>query len=118
MSYLGLTPSEYSSGDQQHRGHITKTGNRHARRLLIEAAWHYQHRPPLRPDASHRRDVPPEVAARAWQAQIRLHHRHRALTANGKRSTVANVAVARELTGFIWAAMTDQPLREQEVAAA
>ena len=45
MSYLGLTPSEYSSGEQQHRGHITKTGNRHARRLLIEAAWHYQHRP-------------------------------------------------------------------------
>jgi transposase len=45
MSYLGLTPSEYSSGEQQHRGHITKTGNRHARRLLVEAAWHYHHRP-------------------------------------------------------------------------
>ena len=45
MSYLGLTPSEYSSGDQQHRGHITKCGNRHARRLLVEAAWHYQHAP-------------------------------------------------------------------------
>ncbi len=119
MSYLGLTPSEYSSGQQQHRGHITKTGNRHARRLLVEAAWHYQHRPRHSQRttqlATH---VPPEVSARAWQAQIRLHHRHRALAEHGKRSTVANVAVARELTGFIWAAMTKAPLREQKATAA
>jgi transposase len=119
MRYLGLTPSEYSSGEQRHRGQITKAGNRHARRLLVEAAWHYQHRP-------HRSTriglieptVPTTVGARAWRAQIRLHHRHRTLTAHGKRSTVANVAVARELTGFIWAAMTDQPLRDHEAAAA
>lgn len=119
MSYLGLTPSEYSSGQQQHRGHITKTGNRHARRLLIEAAWHYQHRPrtSVRAEklAGH---VPPEVTARAWQAQVRLHYRHRALTQNGKRSTVATTAVARELTGFIWAAMNNTPLRESEEAIA
>jgi transposase len=115
MSYLGLTPTEYSSGDQQHRGHITKTGNRHARRLLVEAAWHYRH-PPRR--ASRRETfVSPQVAARAWSAQVRLHHRHRSLTEHGKRSTVANVAVARELCGFVWAAMTDQPLREEELAA-
>jgi len=118
MSYLGLTPSEYSSGDQQHRGHITKTGNRHARRLLVEAAWHYQHPARLsKRIATNRRHVPAQVSSRAWQAQIRLHHRHRTLTSNGKRPTVATVAVARELCGFIWAAMTDQPLRE-EVAAA
>ncbi|MDQ3587094.1 MAG: transposase [Actinomycetota bacterium] len=61
--------------------------------------------------------VPTSVTTRAWQAQVRLHHRHRTLTANGKRSTVANVAVARELTGFIWAAMTHQPLREEGLAA-
>ena len=115
MSFLGLTVSEYSSGDRQHRGHLTKTGNRHARRLLIEAAWHYRH-PPRRPTrtAAPAEHVPPAVTARAWQAQIRLHHRHRHLTSHGKRSTVATAAVARELAGFLWAAMTHQPLRDQQ----
>ena len=92
------------------RGHLTKTGNRHARRLLVEAAWHYQH-PPRRRSAPARSPTRPSaVAARAWQAQIRLHHRHRHLTDHGKRSTVATAAVARELCGFLWAAMTHQPL--------
>ena len=118
MSYLGLVPSEYSSGDQQHRGHITKTGNRHARRLMVEAAWHYQHRAHLsKRIAASREHAPPQVSTRAWQAQLRLHHRHRTLISHGKRSTVANVAVARELCGFVWAAMTDQPLREGAAAA-
>jgi transposase len=119
MGFLGLTPSEYSSGEQRHRGHITKAGNTHARRLLIEAAWHYQHPPRVseRIAAVHPH-VPPDVAARAHSAQIRLYHRHRTLTDRRKRSTVANVAVARELAGFIWAAMTRQPLRNQEVPAA
>jgi len=88
-SWLGITPSEYSSGDQQHRGHITLAGNQHARRLLIEAAWHYRHAP-RRPKTG----PPPDQ--RAWQAQVRLYHRHRHLTEHGKRTTVANVAVARE----------------------
>jgi transposase len=118
MSYLGLTPSEYSSGDQQHRGHITKTGNRHARRLLVEAAWHYRHPPRRRErDCAFESDVPTAVATRAWQAQVRLHHRHRTLIGHGKLSTVANVALARELCGFLWAAMTNQPLREETLAA-
>ncbi len=84
MSYLGLTPSESSSGDQQHRGHITKCGNRHARRLLIEAAWHYQH-PPRRSQLARAlaRHVPTEVTARAGQAQLRLNHRHRTLMGLG-----------------------------------
>jgi transposase len=115
MGYLGLTPTEYSSGDQQHRGHITKAGNEHARRLLIEAAWHYQHRPRR---ARLGPDVPPAVAAHAWRAQVRLHRRHRALTTHGKRSTVATVAVARELAGFLWATMTHQPHRDEDEAAA
>ena len=103
-AWLGIVPSEYSSGQQRHRGHITKTGNHHARRLLVEAAWSYQH-PPRRPDRG------PEPDARAWQAQIRLHRRYKHLTTErGKRSTVATVAVARELAGFLWAAATDQPL--------
>lgn len=113
-SWLGITPSEYSSGDQQHRGHITKAGNRHARRLLVEAAWHYRHAP-RRPASG------PQPDQRAWQAQVRLHHRYRHLTEHGKRSTVVNIAIARELAGFLWAAMTDQPLtirdQPQEAAA-
>ena len=102
-AWLGVVPCEYSSGQQRHRGHITKTGNDHARRLLIEAAWAYRHRP-ARPDRG------PQPDARAWQAQVRLHRRYRNLTEHGKRSTVATVAVARELAGFLWAAATDQPL--------
>jgi transposase len=114
MGFLGLVPSEYSSGEQRHRGSITKTGNEHARRLLVEAAWHYQHAPRLLARQRAQAElVPPEVLAHAWTAQLRLHSRHRALTARGKRSTVATVAVARELSGFIWAAMTHQPLREE-----
>ena len=109
-AWLGITPSEYSSGDQQHRGHITLAGNRHARRLLIEAAWHYRHAPRLPASGP-----PPDE--RAWQAQVRLHHRHRHLTDHGKRITVANVAVARELVGFLWAAMTNQPLRATDSSA-
>ena len=85
-------------------------GNKHARRLLIEAAWHYRHAP-RRPTSG------PEPDERAWHAQVRLHHRHRHLTDHGKRSTVANVAVARELVGFLWAAMTDQPLRATDQSA-
>ena len=119
MSFLGLTPSQYSSGEQCHRGHITKTGPRHARRLLIEAAWHYQHAPRISARiAAVQPHVPPDVSARAHSAQVRLHHRHRTLTAHGKRSTVANVAVARELAGFLWAAMTRQPIRDDEEVAA
>jgi transposase len=109
-SWLGITPSEYSSGESQHRGHITKTGNRHARRLLVEAAWHYRH-PPRRPTSG------PPPSDRAWQAQIRLHHRYRHLTERGKRPTVTTIAIARELTGFLWADLTNQPPREETRAA-
>lgn len=101
-AWIGIVPTEYSSGEQRHRGHITKAGNQHARRLLVEAAWHYRHRP--------RKTL--TTTPRAWQAQIRLHHRYQHLTDQGKRSTVANVAVARELAGFLWAAATDQHLTD------
>jgi transposase len=113
MSFLGLTVSEYSSGARRRRGSITKTGNRLARRLLVEAAWHYQYPPRLSARLrAHEGQVAPALLARAWQAQIRLHQRHRHLTAHGKPATVATIAVARELCGFLWATMTDQPLRE------
>ena len=81
--------------------------------MLIEAAWHYRHAPAAR--------RLPEPDQRAWQAQVRLHHRYRHLSEHGKRSTVVNVAIARELAGFFWAAMTNQPLttsqQPEEVAA-
>ena len=110
----GLTVSEYSSGERRRRGSTTKTGNRHARRLLVEAAWHYQHPPRLSARIrAHDGLVPPEALARAWQAQTRLHQRHRHLTGSGKLPNIATVAVARELCGFLWAAMTRQPLQEQ-----
>jgi transposase len=113
MSFLGLTVSEYSSGERRIRRSLTKTGNRHARRLLIEAAWHYQHPPRLSARVKANQPlVPPEALARAWQAQIRLHQRHRHLTSNGKLATVATAAIARELCGFIWATMTRQPFRD------
>jgi transposase len=108
-SWIGITPSEYSSGDQQHRGHITKAGNRHARRLLVEAAWHYRHAP-------RRATTGPQPDERAWNAQVRLHRRYRHLTEHGKRPTVTNVALARELVAFLWAAMTDQPQRKDLAA--
>jgi transposase len=94
MSYLGLTPSEYSSGDQQHRGHISKCGNR----TRAPAAHRSGVALPPCPRRSQRANrladrVPADVSTRAWEAQVRRHHRHRTLAQHGKRSTVTNVAV-------------------------
>jgi transposase len=107
MGYLGLVPSEHSTGERVRRGPLTKTGNGHARRILIEAAWHYQHRARLSKSlAARTKGQPPEVVAHAWKTQVRLHRRYYRLLARGKRPSVAVAAVSRELTGFIWAAMT------------
>lgn len=107
MAYLGLVPSEYSSGDRHRRGALTKAGNAHARRVLVEAAWHYRHRPALSARlARHTANQPAAVVSEAWRAQQRLHRRYRHLVSHGKRPTVAVAAVARELAGFVWAAMT------------
>lgn len=106
MAYLGLVPSEYSSGETQRRGALTKAGNSHARRALVEAAWHYRHRPSLGPALVARSQGQPRpVVAEAWRAQQRLHRRYRHLVGRGKRPPVAVVAIARELVGFLWAAM-------------
>jgi transposase len=110
MAYLGLLPSEYSSGERERRGGITKAGNTHARRVLVEAAWHYRHRPTLgRALRQRSQGQPAAIVGHAWRAQQRLHRRYRHLVGHGKRPPVAVTAVARELVGFIWAAMT-QPL--------
>ncbi|SAK93641.1 transposase IS116/IS110/IS902 family protein [Caballeronia hypogeia] len=104
MSYLGLVPSEHSSGDRIHRGGITKTGNREARRMLIEAAWSYKY--PARV-AKEKAEVlvrlPKPIRDIAWKAQVRLCARYRQLQSRGKKPTVAIAAIARELVGFIWA---------------
>jgi transposase len=104
MAFLGLVPSEHSSGGKQRRGSITKTGNGHARRVMVEAAWHYRH-PPARSKAIKARwkGQPQKLVDHAWKAQERLHRRFVRLTSRGKPSQVAVVAVARELCGFVWA---------------
>jgi transposase len=112
MAYLGLVPSEYSSGDRQRRSALTKAGNSHARRVLVEAAWHYRHRPTAGGAVARRsHDQPPAIIGQAWRAQQRLHRRYRHLVGHGKRTPVAVAAVARELAGFLWAAMTGRESR-------
>jgi transposase len=111
MSYVGLVPSEHSTGNTTRRGHITKTGSSHARRLLIEAAWHYRRPPRLGTTLERRQeDQDPLVVAIAWKAQQRLHHLWRQLDLKrGKRKTIVAVAVARHLAGFCWAIATASP---------
>lgn len=104
MAYLGLVPSEHSSGESTQRGGITKTGNGHARRMLVEAAWSY--RLPARVsrrlrDRQH--NLPQTVWEIAWKAQLRLCARYRRLVAKGKQTQVAITAIARELAAFMWA---------------
>ena len=107
-AYLGLVPSESSSGNSRSQGPITKTGNTHARRLLVEAAWHHQKplRAPGKALAARRAALPPAVRARGQAADRRLHHRWSTLAARHKRPTVIAVAVARELAGWCWSLAT------------
>jgi transposase len=105
--FLGLTPSEDSTGERRRQGAITKTGNVHARRLLVDAAWHQ--RRPLRSSRSlerRRQGQPAAVRARADQSARRLHARWQALEGRGKRRTIVAVAIARELAGHCWALAT------------
>jgi transposase len=105
MAWLGLVPSEHSSGTTRRQGGITKTGNRWARTLLVEAAWAYRHTPKVSPIIERRaQHIDPAVRALAWKAQLRLTHKYRRLRARGKHHNVTVTAVARELAGFLWAA--------------
>jgi transposase len=106
MAFTGLVPSEHSSGASRHQGSITKTGNQHIRRVLVEAAWAYRYAPAVRGKLKDRLEgQPPEVVAYSWAAQCRLHSTYRKLAAK-KGANKAVVAVARELSGFVWGAMT------------
>ncbi|MGH3265554.1 MAG: transposase [Trebonia sp.] len=104
MSYIGVVPSEATTGQQRRLGSITKTGSGHARRLLVEAAWHYRPRPNLGKALAERQGgQPPAAIAVAWKAQLRLHRTWTRLEARSKRRTLIAVAAARELAGFCWA---------------
>jgi len=104
MGYLGLVPSERTTGDRVKRAGITKAGNRRARRILVECAWSYRHPPRVgRKKLAKVAAAPAAVRDIAWKAQCRLAARYRALTRRGKQPTVVVTAVAREFAGFIWA---------------
>jgi transposase len=103
MGYLGLVPSETSSGERVRRGSITQAGNGHARRLLTEAAWNYRFKPRVGYRAQSRQEGLSEaIRAHAWKAQLRLTARFATLRARGLQSNKICVAVARELAGFVW----------------
>src|SRR5882762_8876524 len=104
MAYLGLTPSEYSSGSSVRRGGITKAGNGAARRLLIEAAWSYRFPARLSRELLLRQESQPKpIRDIAWKGQVRLCARYRRLARTGKPANVVTTAIARELSGFVWA---------------
>ena len=103
MAWLGVTPSEHSSGEKRRLGSITKNGNSYARKLLVEAAWSYQHPARVSLEIQRRHEgIPKPIVDRAWDAQVRLCRRFRRLVARGKEKNIAVVAIARELAGFIW----------------
>jgi transposase len=107
MAFVGLVPSEQSSGTKRARGAITKTGNAHLRRVLVEAAWHSRPHPCVGQALRRRqRGAPAPVIAQAWHTQQRLYRRYQRLVARGKPKQQVVTAVARELTGFRWAALT------------
>lgn len=109
MAYVGLVPREYSSGSRVRRGGITKSGNGHVRRLLVEAAWHCRHRPAVSRELRRRREGLPAWAVElADHAMLRLYRRGSRLSLGGKPANVVTTAVARELAGFIWAALYTQ----------
>jgi transposase len=112
MAFVGLVPSEHSSGEHRRQGSITKVGNSHVRRLLVESAWHARRRPKVGYELARRqRGQDAAVLERAWRCQQRLHQRWQRMGSRGKPQQKIAVACARELAGFVWAIATDQPLR-------
>jgi len=113
MSFLGLVSSEYSSGDRRQRGSITRAGNQHVRRILVEAAHHHRHSPLVGEPLKRRRvGQPPDAIAIADKAMARLWRRYLHLKRKGKHSNIAVVAVARELVGFIWATLHEMTIKK------
>ncbi len=117
MAYLGMVPSEYSSSEKVRRGSITKAGNAHVRRVLVEAAHQYRHSPSVGRILRKRREgKPASIIAIADKAQLRLHRRYRRLLFRGKPYGTMIVAVARELVGFLWAALQENAAIRRQAA--
>ena len=111
MNYLGLTPSEYSTGERRQQGGITKTGNSHARRALVEGAWASRYPAKVSRHLQLRLEkVPKPIQDISWKAQLRLCKRYRQLSARGKHANQVVVAIARELRAFMWAIAQEVPL--------
>lgn len=117
MSYAGLVPSERSTGKTTRRGGLTKAGNAHLRRVLIEAAWSYRHKPCVKGDLKKRlAPLPPEVQRLSWKAQTRLNKKYMHLVMQcNKHPNIAIAAIARELLGFLWAAAKSPSAQAQAV---
>jgi transposase len=111
MKFMGLIPSEYSSGEQRRQGSITKAGNTHARRVLVEGAWAYRYPAKVSRHLQLRLETQPKVIQDiSWKAQVRLCKRYRRLVSRGKHANVVTVAMARELAGFMWAIAREVPV--------
>ena len=111
MKFMGLIPSEYSSGEQRRQGSITKAGNTHARRILVEGAWAYRYPAKVSRHLQLRLETQPKIIQDiSWKAQVRLCKRYQHLVARGKHANVVTVAIARELIGFIWAIAKEVPI--------
>ena len=111
MKFLGLVPSEYSSGDRRQQGSITQAGNTHARRALVEGAWAYRSPAKVSRHLQLRLEKHPTIIQDiSWKAQVRLCQRYRRLVARGKHANVVTVAIARELAGFMWAIAKEIPI--------
>jgi transposase len=111
MKFLGLIPSEYSSGERRQQGSMTKAGNTHARRALVEGAWTYRYPAKVSRHLQLRLEKQPKIIQDiSWKAQVRLCKRYRKLLARGKHANVVTVAIARELVGFMWAIAQEIPV--------
>jgi transposase len=111
MKFLGLIPSEYSSGERRHQGSITKAGNTHARRALVEGAWAYRYPAKVSRHLQRRLAKQPKMIQDiSWKAQVRLCKRYRHLVARGKQANIVTVAIARERAGFMWAIAKQLPV--------
>jgi transposase len=111
MNFMGLIPSAYSSGEPRRQGAMTQAGHTHARRVLVDGAWAYRDPAKIRRHWQRRLDHQPTVIQdMSWKAHVRLCKRYRRLVARGKHAHVVTVAMARELTGFMWAIAKEVPV--------
>ena len=111
MKFLGLIPSDYSSGARRQQGSMTKAGNTHARRALVEGAWAYRDPAKVSRHLQLRLETQPKMIQDiSWKAQVRLCQRYRRLVAKGKHANVVTVAIARALVGFMWAIAKEIPV--------